>query len=78
MMESRDKKDRNVRIKDLIEVYKDPETETQVEGYAYVWEIMEEGDTFFTLIVSFAGDPHQRKVPRKYRKSPAEEKISSD
>lgn len=59
--------DRCVRIKDIVEIYKDPDTEQSLEGYAYVWEIMEKDENFFTLIVSFLGDPHMRKVPRKYK-----------
>lgn len=59
---------RIVQIKDVVEIYKDPETEQHLEGHAKVWEVMSQDDTFYTLIVSFLGDPCERRVERKYRK----------
>lgn len=59
---------RTVQSKQVVEIYKDPETEEHIEGYAFVWEVFEEDDEFYHLIVSFMGDPHQRRVLRKYRK----------
>lgn len=66
-MPEQPKDTRIVRIKDVVEIYKDPETEEHIEGYAKVWEVMAKDDTFYTLIVSFLGDPHERRVERKYR-----------
>lgn len=59
---------RVVRAKDVVEIYKDPETEQHIEGYGFVWEVYELDENFYELIVSFMGDPHERRVPRKYRK----------
>lgn len=53
---------------DIVTIYKDPETETEPEGYAFVWDVQENDDEFYLLTVSFLGDPHKRKVQRKYKK----------
>lgn len=63
--------ERHVHLSDILLIYKDPDTEREIEGYAYVWEILEEDEDSYTLIVTFRGDPRNRKVPRKYRKRPA-------
>ena len=60
-------------IKDIVMIYKDPLTEKKLEGYAFVWEILQEDDEYFLLLVSFLGDQHQRKAPRKYKKKLAGE-----
>ena len=60
---------RTVRINDIVEIYKDPETEEHLEGHARIWEIMSETDEFYSLIVSFMADPHRRRVLREYRKT---------
>ena len=60
---------RVVRSKDIVEIYKDPDTEQHLEGHAFVWEVGEGSDEFFELVVSFLGDSHQRRVLRKYRKT---------
>lgn len=61
---------RNIYLTDVIELFRDPETETVSEGYAQVWAIQEEDDMFYTLVVSFMNDPAApgRKFLRKYRK----------
>lgn len=33
---------RDVRLGSTVEIYRDPETETQLEGYAFVWHIEKE------------------------------------
>lgn len=61
---------RQVNLTDVIELFRDPETETASEGYAMVWAVLEEDETFYTLKVSFMNDPSApaRKFTRKYRK----------
>lgn len=59
---------RDVRLGSTVEIYRDPETETQLEGYAFVWHIEKETDRFFTLMVSFLGDREERKVLRDLKK----------
>lgn len=60
---------RKVNLSDTVVIYKDPETENNPEGYAFVWDIQEGDDMFYILTVSFLGDPRKRKVTRKYRKN---------
>lgn len=59
---------REVRLGSIVKIYRDPETETQLEGYAFVWHIEKETDRFFTLMVSFQGDKEERKVLRDLKK----------
>lgn len=59
---------REVRLGSVVEIYRDPETETQLEGQAFVWHIEKETDRFFTLMVSFLGDRGDRKVLRDLKK----------
>lgn len=61
---------RQIHLTDVIELFRDPETETASEGYAQVWAIQEEDEMFYTLVVSFMSDPAApgRKFHRKYRK----------
>lgn len=61
---------RKIYLTDIIELFRDPEAETVSEGYAMVWAILEEDETFYTLVVSFMNDPAApgRKFIRKYRK----------
>lgn len=59
---------RDVRLGNTVEIYRDPETETQLEGCAFVWHIEKETDRFFTLMVSFLGDREERKVLRDLKK----------
>lgn len=59
---------REVRLGSTVEIYRDPETETQREGYAFVWHIEKETDRFFTLMVTFLGDREERKVIRDLKK----------
>lgn len=59
---------RTVRASDVVEIFKDPETEQHSEGFGLVWEVYGADEDFYELIVSFMGDPHERRVPRKYRK----------
>lgn len=59
---------RDVRLGSTVEIYRDPETETKLEGYAFVWHIEKETDRFFTLMVSFLGDREERKVLRDLKK----------
>lgn len=61
---------REVNLTDVIELFRDAEEETVSEGYACVWEILEEDDMFYTLVVSYMSDPAapDRKFVRKYRK----------
>lgn len=59
---------REVRLGSTVEIYRDPETETQLEGYAFVWYIEKETDRFFTLMVTFLGDREERKVIRDLKK----------
>lgn len=59
---------RDVRLGSTVEIYRDPETKTQLEGYAFVWHIEKETDRFFTLMVSFLGDREERKVLRDLKK----------
>ena len=63
---------RHPAMKDVITIFKDPGTETRIEGFAYVWEILSEDEDFYTLLISFMGDKTERKVPRKYRKKAPE------
>lgn len=64
-----DERKRVVRNKDVVKIYKDPDIEQQLEGYAFVWEVGEGNDEFYELLVFFLGDPQQRRVLRKYRKT---------
>lgn len=59
---------RDVRIGDTFEIFKDPMTEAQPEGWARVWEVLEEHEEHFVLLVSFLGDKTGRRVTRDYRK----------
>lgn len=61
---------RKVNLTDIIELFRDAEIETVSEGYARVWEILDEDDMYYTLVVSYMGDPASpgRKFVRKYRK----------
>lgn len=61
---------RKVRLTDVIEIFRDPDTEKESEGHALVWEILEEDEDFYVLQVSFCADPAAptRKFTRKYRK----------
>lgn len=61
---------RTVHLADVVELFQDPETETASEGYAKVWHILAEDESYYTLVVSFMNDPAypDRKVTRKYRK----------
>lgn len=63
---------RVVQMGDMVEIFKDPDTEKDVEGHAFVREILEDDGEFYLLIVTFLGDPRERRVPRKYRKKAAE------
>lgn len=63
-----DPQTRVVRASDVVEIFKDPETEQHSEGFGLVWEVYEADEDFYELIVSFMGDPHERRVPRRYRK----------
>lgn len=60
---------RKVNLSDIIVIYKDPETEKNPEGYAFVLDIQEGDDDFYILTVTFRGDPQKRKVQRKLRKT---------
>lgn len=60
---------RSVRIGALIEVFQDPEFETISEGWAFVWAISDEDESFFYLTVSFMRDPKRHRVLRKLRKT---------
>lgn len=57
---------------DVIELFRDPETETLSDGFAFVWAIVSEDEQFYELQVSYCGDPagQGRKFTRKYRKYP--------
>lgn len=59
---------REVRLGTIVEIYRDPETETQLEGQAFVWHIEKETEHFFTLMVSFLGDREERKILRDLKK----------
>lgn len=61
---------RQIHLTDVIELFRDPETEKVSEGYAMVWEILGEDEMFYELVVSFMSDPAApgRKFTRKYRK----------
>lgn len=61
---------RQVHLTDIIEIFRDPEEETASEGYARVWEILDEDEMFYTLVISYMKDPAapDRKFVRKYRK----------
>jgi len=65
---NKEKKNRQVHIMDVLILYRDPMTEQVPEGYAKVWEVLEEQEDHFVLVVSFLGDPRERKVTRTYRK----------
>lgn len=58
----------DVRLGSIVEIFKDPETETKLEGYAFIWNIEKETDHFFTLTVSFLGDQAERKVIRDLKR----------
>lgn len=61
---------RQVHLTDVIELFRDPETEKRSEGYAMVWAILGEDENFYEMVVSFMDDPSApgRKFTRKYRK----------
>lgn len=57
-----------VRLGTIVKIYRDPETEKQLEGHAFVWHIEKETEHFYTLMVSFLGDREERKVLRNLKK----------
>lgn len=61
---------RKIRLGDVIELFRDPETEKRSDGYAKVWDILEEDEKFYILTVSYLDDPLApgRKFTRKYKK----------
>lgn len=69
-MNDGDKIPRKIILGTIIEIFRDPETETRSEGYARVWAVVDEDNTCYTLVVSFMDDPKApgRKFTRKYRK----------
>ena len=77
---------RVVNYNDTVEIFKDPDTEQDFEGYARVEEVVEENDEFYILQVTFFDDPRLLKVSghgtrgcaltRKYRKYPPGEEVN--
>ncbi len=65
-MELKNRK-RKVLPGDTIILYRDPKTEQEPEGWAKVWEVLEEQEELVLLYVSFMGDPLERRVHRSYR-----------
>ena len=63
--------ERIIQLNDVIPIFKNPETEEGIEGYARIIAILAEDDEYYSLMVTFFGDVHGRKVQRKYRKRPA-------
>lgn len=61
---------RVIHLTEMIEIYRDYDQETVSEGFAQVWDILEEDDEYYVLRVSFLSDPMApgRKFIRKYRK----------
>ena len=57
---------RTVRVGDTIVIFCDPMSETMPEGWARVWEVLEEHEDRYVLLVSFMSDKTGRKVTRDY------------